>query len=278
MEPIYAFGSREGWVGKCHIVTEPLHEQGVWMDYHSAQFLAVALTFALGGLVKGVAGMGLPTVAMGVLGLLMPLPQAAALVVVPSLITNVWQFLVGQHRLMLLRRLWSMLLMICVVTWLGAGLITGANNGGVTIGLGLALVIYAAIGLARIRKSVRARHEVWLSPAVGAITGLVTGATGILVVPAGPYLQALGFEKDELVQALGLSFMTSTIALAAGLASRGSFQLTDTWISTLCTAPALAGMTIGQVIRARINAATFRRLFFIGLLLLGLGLIVRSSI
>ncbi|HBV1052187.1 TPA: hypothetical protein MDO21_004429 [Klebsiella pneumoniae] len=43
-------------------------------DLHTISFL---LIFIAAGLVKGVTGMGLPTVAMGLLGLLMP-PQAAA--------------------------------------------------------------------------------------------------------------------------------------------------------------------------------------------------------
>ena len=54
-------------------------------------FVAVAAIFALGGFVKGVVGLGLPTIATGLLSLLMPPAQAAALLVVPSLVTNVWQ-------------------------------------------------------------------------------------------------------------------------------------------------------------------------------------------
>ena len=55
----------------------------------------IAGAFLLAGAVKGVIGMGLPTVAMGLLGLVMPPVQAAALLVVPSLATNVWQMLAG---------------------------------------------------------------------------------------------------------------------------------------------------------------------------------------
>jgi uncharacterized membrane protein YfcA len=244
----------------------------------SSAILTVTLIFALGGLAKGVAGMGLPTVAMGLLGLLMVPAQAAALVVIPSLVTNVWQFLSGQHRLVLMRRTWSMLLMICLVTWAGAGLIAGADAGLATIGLGAVLIVYAVIGLAKVHLSVPLRYEAWLSPAVGATTGIVTGATGVFVIPAAPYLQALGFDKDELVQALGLSFTTSTVALAAGLASRGAFHITDAWTSTLCTVPALIGMRIGQMIRTRVDPATFRGLFLVSLLLLGADLMLHSFI
>src|SRR5581483_208384 len=121
----------------------PMHEV-------SPAILAVTLIFALGGLAKGIAGMGLPTVAMGLLGLVMSPVEAAALVVIPSLVTNIWQFLSGQHRLMLIRRVWSMLLTISFVTWLGAGLITDAGARRASIALGAALIVYAVSGLANV--------------------------------------------------------------------------------------------------------------------------------
>jgi uncharacterized membrane protein YfcA len=247
------------------------------MHEASPGILTVTLIFALAGLAKGIAGMGLPTVAMGLHGLLMTPAEAAALVVIPSLVTNIWQFLSGQHRLILIRPVWSMLLMICLATWVGAGLMTGAGSGRASIGLGAALIVYAVIGLARVRLSVPRRYEVWLSPAVGGITGVVTGATGVFVIPAAPYLQALGLDKDDLVQVLGLSFTTSTVALAAGLASHGAFHITDAGTSALCTVPALIAMGSGQMVRARVDPATFHVLFLITLLLLGADLMVRSA-
>lgn len=244
----------------------------------SSTILVVTLVFALGGLAKGIAGMGLPTISMGLLGLLMAPANAAALVVIPSLVTNIWQFLSGQHRLILIRRMWPMLLMICLVTWVGAGLITDAGAGHAMIALGAALMAYAVIGLARVRLSVPRQYEVWLSPVVGATTGVVTGATGIFAIPAAPYPQALGFDKDDLVQVLDLSFTTSTLALAAGLASYGAFQLSDAGTSVLCALPALAGMRAGRMIRMRVDAATFRVIFLVGLLVLGADLMARSVI
>ncbi|MDR6287867.1 putative membrane protein YfcA [Inquilinus ginsengisoli] len=68
--------------------------------------LPIALTFLLAGFVKGVLGLGLPTVAMGLLGLAMAPAQAAALLVVPSLVTNLWQLFAGPRFGGLLRRLW----------------------------------------------------------------------------------------------------------------------------------------------------------------------------
>jgi len=243
-----------------------------------SSLVLISLIFVLAGFVKGVAGMGLPTVAMGSLGLLMAPAEAAALLIIPSLVTNVWQFVAGPHRLRILRRMWAMLLAISVATWAGAGLLTGTDTRLATALLGAALVAYAVVGLANLRFSVPVGAEPFLSPLVGAATGLVTGATGVFVLPAVPYLQALGLEKEGLVQALGLSFTVSTVALAAGLASHAAFHAPAAGASILYTIPALAGMSLGQWIRLRIRPETFRLVFFVGLLLLGGDLILRSSL
>lgn len=243
----------------------------------SLSAIATALIFLLAGFVKGVIGLGLPTVAVGLLGLMMAPAQAASLLVVPSLVTNVWQLATGPRFRPLLRRLWPMMLGICLGTWAGAGLLAGENADRATAALGAALILYAVFGLSAVRLSVHGRTERWLSPLVGAATGVVTAATGVFVIPAVPYLQALALEKEELVQALGLSFTVSTLALTANLAQIGAFHLTVAGTSLLALAPALAGMFVGQWIRLRVRPAMFRRCFFLGLLALGADLVLRSA-
>ena len=86
--------------------------------------LLVIGTFVLAGMVKGVIGLGLPTVAMGLLGLAMAPAQAAALLIIPATLTNLWQLAFGGHLPALLKRLWPMLLAIFAGTaagslWLG---------------------------------------------------------------------------------------------------------------------------------------------------------------
>lgn len=234
----------------------------------------VASVFVLAGFVKGVVGLGLPTVAMALLALAMPPAQAAALLVVPSALTNVWQFLSGPSgsRTRLLRRLWPMMLASFTVTAVTAGWLLAQRPGAAAAALGAALAVYALMGLAEIRFDVPARLERYLSPAVGAVTGLVTAGTGTLVVPAVPYLQAMSLDADDLVQALGLSFSVSTLALAVALLQAGVFDLATAGGSALALLPALAGMAAGQWLRRRIAARTFRRCFFAALLVLGVHL------
>ncbi|WP_043833622.1 sulfite exporter TauE/SafE family protein [Muricoccus aerilatus] len=237
----------------------------------------IAATFIIAGFVKGVIGLGLPTIAMGLLGSLMPPSQAAALLVIPSIVTNLWQMAGGPGLGPLLRRLWPMLAGIVAGSWLGAGLLTGANTGAAMAGLGLALLAYAAVGLLPWKlPRVPPRREGWAGALVGAATGLVTAATGVFVIPAVPFLGALGLSRDELVQALGLSFTVSTLALALSLGAEGVFSAQLAWGSAAAVLPALAGMGLGNALRRRVSAEVFRRWFFLGLLALGAQLLARG--
>lgn len=165
-----------------------------------------------------------------------------------------------------------------VATIAFSSVLTSDNVEWTTSALGAALILYAGYTLLARQMSVPKRLEPWLSPVIGLATGAMTGATGVFVIPAVPYLQALGLGKDDLVQALGLSFTVSTVALAVALAWRGAFQVDNLALSALAVMPALLGMWIGQVIRHRVSQQTFRRWFLICILLLGCELASRPFI
>src|SRR5262249_20623289 len=157
---------------------------------------AIAGAFLLAGFVKGVIGLGLPTVSIGLLGLLMLPSQAAAILVVPSLVTNVWQATAGGGLVALARRLWPLLVGICTGSFIGAVLLPHDDSGRATIWLGLALVLYAAFGFIKGHFAVPRHAETWLGLLVGTATGAITVATGIFVIPGTPYIQSLSFGRD----------------------------------------------------------------------------------
>lgn len=237
---------------------------------------AIIATFLLAGAVKGMTGMGLPTVAMAVLGALFSPLVAASLLIAPSLVTNVWQMLAGPALRPTIRRLWTMMLAICAGTVAGTGGLATVDPEITTFGLGAALVAYATYTLAARQLEAPAGTESWLSPLIGLLTGLITGVSGIFVIPAVPYLQALGLSRDDLVQALGLSFTVSTVALAVGLGAHGVYSADMMGLSLMALAPALMGMWMGQKLRNRISPAAFRQVFLLCLLLLGLDMMLRS--
>ena len=230
----------------------------------------IAAVFLLAGLVKGVLGLGLPTVAMGLLAVSMPPAHAMAIVIVPAIVTNIWQTFVGPYLRDITRRLWPLMAGTAIGIWSSAGLMTGPYARYGTIVLGVLLVIYAVIGLSRFSFHVARANERWIGGIVGLITGVVSAATGVQVIPSMPFMQAIGMEKDELVQALGVFFTVATVALAFNLTSAGLLNASTTVPGAVAMVGSFTGMMIGQAVRSRLQPEAFRRWFLVAMILLGI--------
>lgn len=241
--------------------------------------LGIGLVFATAGGVKGVTGMGLPTVAVSLLGLWMASAQAAALMVMPSLVTNVAQCR-GPRWRYLAARLWPAWLGLAAATlWMpdvdAAALPVDSRRT-----LGLVLLVYGLWGLRRpalpdLSACPPGRQRA-VSALAGAATGVVTAATAVFVIPLLPYLQALRLDKDAMVQALGLSFTVATLALAARLGGADALGLLSVE-SALALACALAGLWLGARLRARFSQAAFQRALFLSFIGLGLANLLRGA-
>ncbi|MGH8445247.1 MAG: sulfite exporter TauE/SafE family protein, partial [Solimonas sp.] len=150
-------------------------------------------------------------------------------------------------------------------------------GGGAAPLLGAVLLAYAAWGLAGLKPALPPRAERIAGPLVGLATGLVTAATGVFVMPAVPYLQALGLTRAQLMQAMGLSFTVSTLALWLALYAGGQLGVGDLGLSLALVLPALLGMAAGQALLRLLSPRVFRLCFFGGLALLGLHMVLRGG-
>ena len=242
----------------------------------SPTLFIVAATFLLAGTVKGVIGLGLPTVSLALLTATLGLQPAMALMLAPSFVTNLWQAASGGHGRVILARLWPFLLAATATVWVGAALAAPVDVAMLSALLGAVLAIYAAIGLGRARLTLPPGSERSSGPLAGCVNGVLTGMTGSFVVPGVPYLQALGLPRDMLIQAMGVLFTLSTAALGLALAGRGLLSAGLGLHSVASIAPALLGMVLGRWLRDRMPEAAFRKVFFVALLVLGLFIIARA--
>jgi len=242
-------------------------------EYH---LVLLTVTFLLAGFVKGVIGFGLPTVSLGLLVMIVELPTAMALMLIPCFVTNVWQAFSGGHFRFVLKKVGLFLLVATVTVWLGSKILSSIDLIWATIVLGGLLIGYAASQLLGFTLPKQTHPHRGLAISAGFINGIFTGLTGSFIFPGLMYLQSLDLRKEALIQAMGLLFTLSTLALAVALTGHGLLDLSVGWVSVAVVVPALLGMMGGRRFRQHLSEAQFRKTFFVSVMALGVIIIVSA--
>lgn len=237
----------------------------------------ISATFIIAGGVKGVIGLGLPTVSLGLLTATLDLPTAMALLIAPSLVTNLYQATAGGHARVILWRIWPFLLIATATVWLGAIALTRVDLDVLSALLGLLLVAYGGLSLAGVRLRIPARSEGWMGLVFGTANGILTGMTGSFAVPGVMYLQGIGLSRDILVQSMGMLFTASTVALAFAIGTNALLSTELVIASLLAIVPSLIGMWAGQNLRRRLSETQFRGALSIGIVLLGIYILISAT-
>lgn len=238
--------------------------------------VVVGVVFFTAGVVKGMSGMGLPTFSMALLGMVMSPIAAAALMVLPSLATNFSQC-AGPYGRKLARRLWPMWLGLALATVFASLPDLSASTSVARITLGVVLMAYGLWGLIKPELPDFGKHTLIVGCLAGALTGLLTAATGVFVMPMVPYLQSLRLDREELIQALGLSFTVATLALTIRLGSMGvTAAEVDIGAVVIAVMTAFLGLAVGTRLRQRLQPRVFQRALHGVFFLLGLAMVGRS--
>jgi len=226
--------------------------------------------FLLAGTVKGLVGLGLPTITIALTSLVLPLTEAIALIALPTIFTNVWQAAIGGQFRVILRRQWPLIVPLMISLYLTMWLVGQKGPNWAFLVLAAVLILYSGLGLLRIRLHIHADLEKPLAPVIGVVSGFVAGVVGVPIIPLMPYLQGLDIKPSELVQSLGVVLCATSLTLTVSLLNFGLLDGPRALVSAAAVVPALAGMWVGQQIRLRLSVEQFRLAVFWALMLTGL--------
>lgn len=238
----------------------------------------VLFVFLFTGTIKGMVGIGLASISLGLMVVVLDLPHAIALMLFPAFISNFWQALYGGNAMFLLKRIWPFLLVGNFTLFIGAMALTRVDLNYLSALLGFLLFVYALISLTKFRVKIPERRDLFWGVLLGAINGVVTGMTGTYVVPGVMYLQGIGLTRDQLIQAMGMLFFSLTVTMAIALQGNNLWSYELGVLSVVSVVPALIGMYVGQKIRRRLSEELFRKVFLISLLLLGIYVVFNAML
>ena len=235
------------------------------------------VAFIIAGFVKGVVGFGFPIIALIILTLSIGLLDALAIVVIPTLVTNLWQAFSGEYLKTVLGRMWRYFIVAVVFIWVTSGYLKVVDIDWLTMLLGAVLFFFALSRLLNFHITVPPRYESVLAVPLGAVNGILTGLTGSFMVPSVLYMQAIGFRGDMLVQAMGVFFSISVFTLAISLRRNGLISIEQAQLSTLALIPSIVGLLVGRWTRRQTDEEQFQQIFLMAVLVLGGYIVFRSA-
>jgi uncharacterized membrane protein YfcA len=207
---------------------------------------------------------------------MLPPLQAIALLVVPVISTNIFQVFHQGLFVAVARRYWSLILTIAITATLASRLIVSVNNEALSIAIGFIIAIIGLMRVIQLPVGIPDRHEVWLNPLIGVISGLVGSVSNLFGPPVFAYLSMRGIKKDSFIVGIAMVFLVGAIPLHANLFVLGVTTSETLILSTLITIPVVAGMALGTWLRSRFSQAMFENTLVAIIIVAGLNLIRRG--
>lgn len=234
-------------------------------------------SLAVAGVVKGITGIGIPMVSIGLLSIAISVPQAVALLPVPILVANTWQAFRGRRFRTSLQRFRPLIVALALGMVIGAMLLKHVDERVLQAIIGIAVMLFSITSLSTPELRLPARAE----PAAGALAGALGGVLGGMSSLFGPpilmFLVSLNLPKDEFVAAIGTIYLLGGVFLMAALAGVRVLGPEEIALSALATPPLLAGMALGQWLRDKISQRAFRTGLLVTVMLIGASLLLRAA-
>lgn len=239
--------------------------------------LLISLIFLLAGFVKGTSGVGLPAISIALLTMFIGIKAAVALVVMPGLLTNLWQLFGKIKIIKIIIRMWPLLVFLFIFSFLGARILVN-NSEMLTLLLGFLLTFYALLSIIVSKIiNIPIKYEKIIGAIVGALSGFFGGSTGTFIFPLALYVYSLKMPRDEFLQTIALVLVSASLFLGLALTGNNLWTIELFLYSLYATIPSFLGMYLGRILQIKIDENIFRKLFLLVLMLVGF-LIINKAI
>jgi len=237
--------------------------------------LVILFAVSAGALVKGLSGLGLPMVAIPLMAGFFGVEQSVALMVVPSMLTNMWQLWNFRRHAVAFPNMPTVTVLsifgVIVGSWILASVPERWLVGLLAVWLGLYLVALAFHYEPRIEGA----HGRFLSFAIVWFAGLMQGATGAAGPVVGPYAHALGLRKGAYVFAVSVLFQIFGMTQIAALAWHGVLTVDRLYEGAVACVPVLVVMPLAMRVSGKFTTRGFELMLLAVFVLMEARLIYR---
>ena len=238
----------------------------MFAEYGPAIVTWCFLALMLGGFIKGALGVGTPLLTVPMMALVLPPQMAIAIMAIPVVVANLWQFAQAGRPREAVRRFWPAFIAILAGTWIGVDILASIDDRALLILVGVAVIVFALMQASRFRIQLPDRMVKPAGLFFGGASGLIGGISSFFGPMLITYLISVrGLDKDQFVGSISFLYVSAVVPWTVMLYFYGILDERLLLYSLFATIPVTLGLIIGQRIRRHISDARFRYLI-IGIL------------
>ncbi|MEM9523244.1 MAG: sulfite exporter TauE/SafE family protein [Pseudomonadota bacterium] len=240
--------------------------------------IATVITF-VAGFVKGAVGFAMPMIMISGLSTFLPASVALAALIVPTMVTNVWQA-VRDGPGAAMRSAWKLkryVATVLIMIALSAQLVTVVPPNVMLLLLGIPLTVLALAQLLGLQLRPNEKTRPYTEMGFALFAGFMGGIAGVWGPQTVMYLTAIETPKREQIRMQGVIFGLGSFVLMLAHIRSGVFNWGTGQLSAAMLVPALVGLMAGFAVQDRMDQKRFRKATLLVLVVAGLNLIRRGS-
>lgn len=245
----------------------------------SPELLALVFgAFVLGGILKGATGVGAPFLAVPLMAILVDVPFAVAVFLIPNIVSNAWQ--VWSYRAEFPDHGFSARFALAGVAgaFLGTFALALFSSNVLTTTVALVVLAYVAFRVKNPGWSLAWDKATRTVIPFGASGGILQGAVGLSAPISVTFMSAVGLPRLQFIPIMSLYFLLMASTQLPTQVALGIMTMERLLYSALAVFPLLLGMPLGEYLGKRISKQTFDRVVLGLLTLLALRLLTLSYI
>ncbi len=230
----------------------------------------------IAGIVKGIVGFALPMILITGLSNFIPIDQALASLILPTIITNFIQSLTisksSFYKTIINYKVFLFFSSIFLI--IGSQLYFVFSTESIMGFIGIILFTYTFSQILGFQ--LKFTNNRFLTMIIGSINGILGGISGIWGPLTVSYLMSLKIEKNEQIKVQGIMYSLGSILLLICHLYSGIFNTYTFSISLALVPLCIVGLFIGSIIRNKIKQTTFKTFTLIMILFASINLIRKA--
>lgn len=246
------------------------------MQYDILTVALVIGAYLVANVVKGITGFGALLIAVPLMSIVVEPVVAIAVTAGSVMVSNIWQAIDSGEVRWAAARFWPVYMTLVPAAFVGSQilvLVDPSVSGGF---IGVLVILFCLSRLFPVRPRISPENERIAGPVVGGLAGLVGGATQLAGSVLVAYLVSLNLKKNQFVGAIALMYLANSLPIYITLIYFGRYSAVETGLAIGLILPAIAGITMGRMIRDRVSQAWFERIVVGLLFVIGLTVLIRS--